>query len=516
MLWWRTGGSSPTSNEGFVRMRNSLRALAIMAALIASPLAGQVTVPSTLSLADALDIAQENNPSFLQTRNDERLADWDVKQAYGQLLPTASANSGVSWQGAGEQRFGSLTLGDLGFGGQPSYYFSNYSVNFNYSLSWATLKGPAQAKANRGTTVAQIRVAESNLVAQVTNAYLEMLRQQEAVRLTEQQLENTQFNYRLAQGQLEVGSVTPIDVGLAEIQVGRSEVGVLQARNALETGRMRLLQQLGLGVDQVFELGTIFVLTEPSWDLDELIDMALGQNPTLQARRSSKASADIGVSKDRSAYYPSISMSTGLSGFTRQASSTASQVAQAQGQIAGSVANCQFTNDLYSRLADPLPGQDCSRFAFTDTQRQAIEDGNNAFPFNFDKSPPSLSFGISIPIFQGLSRQRNLEAARLQRDDITQQVREQELSLQADLAIGLANVRTAFQSAELEERNRVLAEQQLRLARERYQLGAITFVELVDAQTLFAQADRDRTIAIFAYHDTVTSLEALVGAPLRN
>ncbi len=123
---------------------------------------------------------------------------------------------------------------------------------------------------------------------------------------------------------------------------------------------------------------------------------------------------------------------------------------------------------------------------------------------------------MSIPIFQGLSRQRNLEAARLQQEDAAEQVREQELALRADLRIGLANVRTAYQSALLEERNRQLAEQQLRLARERYQLGAITFVELVDAQTVLAQADRDRTAAVFAYHDAVTNLEALVGAPLRN
>ena len=90
------------------------------------------------------------------------------------------------------------------------------------------------------------------------------------------------------------------------------------------------------------------------------------------------------------------------------------------------------------------------------------------------------------------------------------------MSLSAELRIGLANVRTAYQSALLEQRNQDLAEQQLRLARERYQLGAITFVELTDAQTVLAQADRDRTAAIFAYHDAVSNLEALVGAPLRN
>ncbi len=515
---WRRDGIGPMLHTGvFLRIRHGARALLlILVATESVTLGAQENVPASLSLAEAMEIAQRNNPTYLQTQNDERLADWDVRQAYGALLPTASANSGVSWQGAGAQQIGGLTLGDLGIGAQPNYYFSNYSLNFNYSLNWAKVKAPAQAKAQRGATLAQIRIAASNLVSQVTGAYVEVLRQQEAVRLAQQQLENNQFNLRLAQGQLEVGSVTPIDVGLAEIQVGRSEVGVLQSSNSLETARMRLLQQMGVRVDQQVELATGFTLSEPAWDLGDLTAIALAQNPTLEARRRSKESAEIGVSSARSAYYPSVSINTGLSGFARQASSTDFQVAQAQGQIAGAVAQCQSTNDLYSRLADPLPAMDCSRFVFTDAQRQAIAGNNSAFPFGYESSPTSVSLSLSIPIFQGLSRQRNLEAARLQRDDLAQQVREQELGLQADLSIGLANVRTAYQSALLEERNRILAQQQLLLARERYQLGAITFVELIDAQTLFAQADRDQIIAVFAYHDTVNSLEALVGAPLRN
>ena len=230
-------------------MRTSARAILLIAAVVTAPLAAQEAVPSRLSLEDALEIARGNNPGFLQTRNDEALADWDVRQAYGALLPTVSAGSGVSWQGAGEQQFGSLTLGDLGFGGQPSYYFSNYNLGLNFSLDWAKLKRPSQARAQRGATVAQIRVAGANLASGVTNAYLDLLRQQEGLRLAEQQLENSRFNLRLAQGQLEVGQVTPIDVGQAEVQVGRSEVTELQARNALSTSRIRVLQQLGLPVN---------------------------------------------------------------------------------------------------------------------------------------------------------------------------------------------------------------------------------------------------------------------------
>lgn len=495
-------------------MRIRLGLGALLGLLAAVPVAAQ-TVPASLTLERAIEIARSSNPAYLQSQNDQVQADWDVRQAYGQLLPSASASSGVTWQGAGEQQFGTLTLGDLGFGGLPSYYLSSYGVNVGMSLSLATLVAPSGAKAQRGAVAARIRSAEASLVSQVTSAYLDVLRQQEGLRLAQQQLENAQVNLRLAQGRLEVGTATPIDVGQAEVQVGRAEVGVLQARNAVATGRMRLLQQMGVSVDQAMELSTTFPLSEPGWTLEELEGTALERNPGLEATRRTKRAAEIGVLSARSPYLPTFSVSTGWSGFTREASNTDFQILQAKAQVASQVASCNATNDLYSRLARPIAPRDCTQYAFTDVDRQAIVDQNDQFPFGFQKSPFSVRFGLSIPIFQGFSRQRNLAAAKLQREDLDQQVREQELALRADLSVAIATVRTAYESALLEERNRQLAEQQLRLARERYQLGAITFVELIAAQTVMAQADRDHTAAIFAYHDAVTRLESLVGTPLR-
>jgi len=482
----------------------------------APPLQAQDVVPERLSLQEAIRIAREANPAFRQTRNDELLANYNVRQAYGQLLPQANASGTLGWQGVGEQQFGTLTLGDLGFANQPSYYTSSYSLGVSYTLDWATLQGPSQAKADRSTTLAQIGLADANLVAQVTAGYTEMLGQQEALRAAEAQLEANRINLLLAQAQFEVGAVTGIDVGQAEVQVGRAEVQVLQTRNALSTARMRLLQQLGQPMGAEFELVTEFELTEPTWEVEELRALALTNNPTLGVRRSALSAADIGVSSARSAYFPTLSIRTGWTGFTREASSVDSQIAQAQARSAGSIAQCTAQNELFSRVTPPLPSIDCTRYAFTDGQAQAIISQNDQFPFDFVRSPPSVQLALSIPIFSGFSRQRNLEAARIQRDDFTEQVREQEIALEADIAIGIENVRTAYQSALLEERNRDLADRQLALARERYQLGEITFVELVDAQTVLAQADADRIRAIFAYHDLVTTLEALVGASLRD
>ena len=474
-------------------------------------------LPPDLSLAEALELARRNNPGWLAARNDAGLSEWDVRAAYGQLFPSASANAGISWQGGGEQLLGSFTQDQLGVGRQPSYYFSRYGLGLSYQVSGGTLLEPSRARAARAATEAQVEAAAVALQGRVTRAYLEVLRQQEEVVLAEQQLERARFDLRMARGREEVGQGTRLDVMQAELQVGRAEVALLQFRNAVETARLRLLQQMGVDVaaDREVTLTTPFGLTEPTWERQDLYGLAAERNPTLRARRSTAEASDVGVEVARSAYYPSLSLQAGLSGFTRQASNTDLLVSQTRSSLESQAASCEFQNELFRRLADPLPPRDCTGFTFTDEIRRGLVSANDRFPFDFTRQPASASLTVSVPVFQGLSRQRQLEAARLQRDDADQQVREQELALRADIAIGVSAVRTAYQSALLEQRNQTYADEQLRLAQERYRLGGITFVDLVEAGTVKAQADRQRIAAIYAYHDAITDLETVVGAPLR-
>ena len=247
-----------------------LRRMTLAAMLIVPGRAtAQEIVPVTLSLEEAIEIARSNNPGFAKSRNDETVADWNVKSAYGALLPSASTNFGVSWQGAGEQRFGSLTLGQLGFADQPSFLFSSYGLGLNYRIDGTALLAPGQAKANRTAVRAGVEWLASSLVSLVTRNYIEVLRQTEQVRVSEQQRTRARFNLRLAQAQLQVGSATAVDVAQAEVALGRAEVTILQTTNALETARIRLLQQMGVDLESPFVPTTPFTLSEPVWRREE-------------------------------------------------------------------------------------------------------------------------------------------------------------------------------------------------------------------------------------------------------
>ena len=491
--------------------------MALALALLFFPpgIAAQDFVPVSLSLEEAIEIARQNNPGLQAVRNDEDLANWNVKSAYGALFPSASASGGVSWQGAGEQTFGSLTAEELGFANQPSFVFSNYNLGLEYQINGRTLLAPGQAKADRVATRAQMAGAEADLVFQVTQGYIAVLREAEQLRVSEQQRERARFNLRLAEAQLAVGSATGVDVAQAEVAVGRAEVTVLQTGNALETTRIRLLQQMGVDLDSPFVPTTPFRLSEPIWDREELYQLGLDSNPNLRSLRASRSSSSYGVKMAKSSYLPSLSLTAGTSAFTRQASSTALTIQQAELQAQGSIQNCLFFNDLFSRLTSPLPSQDCSQLQFTDADAQLIERKNNGFPFSFTGQPARAGITISLPLFQGLSRQRQVTEARVQLDDLDLSLREQELALRADIATTLATVRTAYQAALIEEQNQTVADEQLRLATERFTVGLADFLELLEAETLKVEADREQIAAIFAYHDFLANLEAVVGNSLR-
>lgn len=475
----------------------------------------QEAIPPSLSLEDAVRIAHRNSPLLQADLNNTDIADWNIKAAYGALIPSASAGSNLSWQGSGEQQVGSVTLSELGFGNQPSYYFSSYRLGLSYTVDGRVLLALPQAKADRVAQVAQGEASAAQVVFLVTQAYLDVLRQQEALTLAQQELERAQGNLRLAQGQMEVGSGTPLDTRQAEVAVGRARVSVLISENAVRTGKFRLSQQMGLDPQDGFDLVTNFEIAEPRWNEGELVSLAMEKNPSLRGLRASQKTQEYSVKMARSAFLPTFSLSAGTSGFAREASDPDYLVAQAELSSLGRIAQCEATNDLYSRLANPLPPSDCSQYLFTEAQRQSVVNQNNAFPFDFVRQPPSATLAISLPIFQGRRRQRDVEMARVAEDDLRYQVRNSELALKADIASGLANLQTAYQAALIEVENQVWADEQHRLAQERYRLGSATFLELVEAETVKAGADRDRIAAIFAYHDALANLENVVGTSLR-
>lgn len=495
------------------------RALALVPALfLAWTAAVQAQeAPVTLTLEQAIDLARKNNPDFLAQKNDADVADWNVREAYGQLLPGASISSNFQYQASGQARFGIFTGADLGVSTTPEYYSSSYNLGLNYSLSGSSLLAPGRAKADRRATNAGITASQFLLDANVTRQYLAVLRAQDGVTLTTQELERARDNRQLAEARVKVGLAIPMELKQAEVEQGRAEVALLQAQNLVQTERLRLMQQLGVELQSDVALTTRFDVFDVTWSLADLTQQALQAHPGLVASRAQVEASRAGVKMARSAYLPSLQFSVGWSGYAREAGNTAGMVQSAREAASSARDQCLFFNAIAAGSSAPLPGypRTCPAGVLTPEQERQIVASNNVFPFDYTRDPLGASLSISLPIFQGFTRERNVETAKAAALDAEHRARGEELRIRTEVATAYANLKTAQRSVELETRNRDLADEQLRLARERYRLGAASFLELQDAVTIKARADRAYLIAVYSFHESMAALETAVGRNLR-
>lgn len=500
-----------TTIETMDRSARALTGALVLLALAATSLVAQ-QAGGTLTLDEAIRLARDHNPTYQQTRNDRAAADWGVREAYSAFLPTASANSSLSWVEGGAQRFGTVDLGTAG----TDWYQSYYSLSASWTLDGNTIFGVPAAKANQRAVDARIDAAEFNLESQVALQYMAVLRARDGVDVAQRQLDRADQNLRIVRTRVEAGAAAGTDGKQAEVERGRAEVGVIQAERQYRENVALLAEQLGVTLEEGTTLASQFPIFEPGWSRDELMEMALSSHPSLEAFQAQESAATASARQAASQYFPSFSVSTGLRGVTQEATSSDFVVGQAQDFWEGRYSNCEFQNALIQGVPT-LQGdiQDCSQFAFTDARRQAALAENSVFPFSYTKLPVSVTFQVSIPIFTGFSRQRQVSQAYNQAEDARHQLRAEELRLRTAVTQAYDNLVAAYQVVQLEENNRSLAREQLQMQQRRYSLGASALLELLDAQTTLSTAERQYLNALYDFHWNLIRLEAAVGRSLR-
>jgi outer membrane protein len=486
-----------------------------------SILPSRPTPTVTLALQEAIEQARANSPAYRQTLNDAAPARWGVRNAYGSFLPTVAVAGDLGYIGSGESNIGGgLTVGTSAF------LTSGYSLGLNWQLDGHVISGPGQAKALQRATEEDISGAGTNLRADITTQYLNTLQATAQVDVARQQVvRNTAF-LSLAKARYQVGQATLLDVRQAEVIKGQSDVALLRAVQAENEAKLDLLRRMGVEppvtVDQI-GLTDSFPVTPPEFKLDELLTMAEEQNPLLRSLRARQDAATWGVRAARSEFLPTLSLQAGWSGFSQEFTNENVLLGQTLSGAQSDAARCRYDNQV--RTALNLGGQtpDCfgtfglnsSGTALDNNVARSIRDANNVFPFDYTQQPFSANLTISLPIFTGFSRSLRVSQARAQELDADEDVRARRLQVRSDVQARHFALQTNYQAIAVQEANRSAARDQLRLAQDRYRLGAGTSLEVSDAQNAVQQAEGDFVNAVYDYHKAVAALEAAVGRPLR-
>ena len=464
----------------------------------------------SLTMEQAVALAQRNNPTYLQTVANRRSASAALRSAYGGMLPQLSASLMGQYQQGGQQILGGSALNV-----SSSVVQSAYNIGLNYTFNLGTLLAPRQARANLSAADADITGALETLRSTVQQQYLTALESQDRARLQDTLVANARVQLDLAKARASVGSGTALDVQRAEVALGQQQVQQLQAQNQGAIDRLRLFQQIGIPVPPRVDLTTTLSNPRPLPSLPSILAMAQTQNPALQASRQRTHAASVGVSVARTAYTPTVTLGTGIGGYTYAYRDANFPVTQAEQSLAAQQAQCLQQQTLYGAAGLPSNPAQCSQYTLTTEQANAIRVQNDQFPFHFTPTPRSVTLTVSLPIFDGFLREQRLQEASVQWDNARYQERQTELALTADVTAAYLTVENARQTIALQTENAAKAHQELGFTQDQYTVGLSTFVDLTTSRAAYAQAESDRITAIYDYHKAVAALESAVGHPLQ-
>ncbi len=427
----------------------------------------------TLSLNEALDIARQNNPDYLSVLNDRWAVSGRQRAAVLNLLtPSASINAGYQHTGAGTTFFSATAFPS------PANTNQSWSLSLNYTVSGASIAGYSAVKADARATDADITggilVLETNVRAQ----YLILLQAIAQRQLAERSLERTDQALSLAQAKYSVGQGTLIDVRSAEVDKGQAQVNLLTAREAVDNQTLTLFQYLGVPAPDNTQIVPTdsFPVTQPDFVLDSLIRISQAVNPGLVSLRARETSARWNTRSAVAQYLPSF---------------------QAQGRLGGYRQN----NDAYIQNGVDKNGNPITIPVPASTTTAA--------------NPFSLFIGVSMPLYDGLSRASQIQTARAAADDAHQAVRSRELLIRTQVSAAFNALTVAYQTISLRRAGQAAANEALDLATQRYRVGSGTYLELLVARNNADLADANYIGAVYDYHRAIATLENAVGRPLQ-
>ncbi len=406
--------------------------------------------PSTLSLAQAIQLALQNNLATLLARERAEEARGLARESLSALLPNLSA---ASYQA---NRTVNLRAQGIQFSGAPTLVgpFNNFDARLNLAQAIFDLSALRRYRAGRfGIEAARLQepLARQQVATGVTLAYLDVLRAGEQARAAQSNFELAQSLLKLAQDQRNAGVATGVDVARAATRVAEEVVRVTEAQTSAE--QTQLVLQRIVGIPQGAPL--------------TLVD-------TLQFTQET---------------FPAIE--------TALAQST-------QNRFEIRIAEAELTQRGLERRA--ISAEQLPSLAFTGDYGLS-----GSTPFQSDLPTRSAAVRVNVPIFNGGLTRARLSVATSQQRQAELQLGDVRGQVEEDVRLALVGARTSAEQVRASEATVRLAERELQLARDRFQAGVADNVEVISAQTALENARATRVAALAAYNVARANLAAALG-----
>ena len=287
-----------------------MRKLIIIVAFIAF---GQCTYAQDLSLRDCMLYALENSydAKIKERENDSRAADY--RSAYLDWLP--SINGGIS----ASSNFGRGIDPNTNVYNNITSFSNGYSIDASYTIfnGFSVINNYRIAKVSKAVGMSEAQQVEDDICLNVTQAYFNVLYFKELVRISREQLKESQENYRRTVLLEEIGLKGHTDVLDMDAKVASEQLALTRKLNNYEQAVLVLKNVMCFPFEKDLSIAAdIFLVGEPymgTMKADSVFDSAKTFLPSVKMAEAEVTNAKYRWQSAKLSILPSISASGGFS-----------------------------------------------------------------------------------------------------------------------------------------------------------------------------------------------------------
>jgi len=264
------------------------------------------------SLRECVDYAVKNNLQVMQNEYSKQTQEASLKIAKRNYLPSVSANMGntVSF---GQTSFGTGSLRNDRFSNSSSLGAEVLVYN-NGRLDKTVRKTQFDLEAS----LYDVETIKNDISLQIAQQYLTTLLNKEIVKISESTVANAKKQYDKAKITTSVGTTAQTVLAEAEAALAREKQNLKTAEINVGRSLFALVQLLQLPDYKNFDVEDVNVpgqLTPDLKSVDEVLATAYDSQPQIKAAASRIKSAEAQTEVSKTAYWPTVTASAGISSF---------------------------------------------------------------------------------------------------------------------------------------------------------------------------------------------------------
>lgn len=442
-------------------MRKFLLGFALVSGICFSSFAQEPVVPNfPLDLETAVEIALENNLTLKRSELNQLSNEATLVQNQGARYPslTAGGSTNFNWGRSinpATNLFETQRIGNI-----------NLNASSNATLFNA---GRINNSINQTKTILEqgqynIEATKNTITLNVINFYINVIFNQEQVKIAENQLLTTQEQLDRTVKLVNAGSLPYSDQLDLQSQLATNKVDLINAKATLNGSLLNLAQALQIPFSSDFEIekpelnvdDTFMVTESPT----SIFQSAVETMPQIKAAMLGVESANYGIKIANAGYYPTVSIGANLG-----------------------------TNyvDLYD-----------------------LEFGDQ-INTNFSQS---AGISLSVPIFSRMNNKASVQRARVQKRLAEVTELEARNTLRQDIETAFTNANASEQSYQASLSRIESLKESFRIAQQRFELGAINSVDFQVAQNNLFSAQSQLNYDKYTYIFRVKVLDFYLGNPI--